>query len=205
MLFRLTRGAGCVALIAWPMLAFAAETSPEADTANGVSAAKPSPQAPAPASTSTRDKTAGVPPMDDAKLHTAATGTDAQRFCQNVANAAAEARVAWQAKKLADLQERVQQTIADLEVRETALKESLAKRDDALKRAGVALVGIFAKMKPDAAAAQLSALDDETAAAVLQQLNPRSASAILDEITPDRAVRLVNTIAGKDPADGKKS
>ncbi len=84
----------------------------------------------------------------------------------------------------ADLQEQVQQTIADLEVREAALKAVLAKRDDALKRAARHLVGIFAKMKPDAAAAQLSALDDETAAAVLQQLNPRAASAILDEITP---------------------
>ena len=99
----------------------------------------------------------------------------------------------------------MQQTIADLEVREAALKEMLAKRDDALKRADATLVGIFAKMKPDAAAAQLSALDDETAAAVLQQLNPRAASAILDEITPDRAARLVNTITGKEPADGKKS
>ena len=43
------------------------------------------------------------------------------------------------------------------------VKAALAKRDDALKRAADTLVGIFSKMKPDAAAAQLSALDDETA------------------------------------------
>ena len=52
---------------------------------------------------------------------------------------------------------------------------------------------------------QISALDDATAAAVLEQLNARQSSAILNEITPERAVKLVNTISGLVPGDGKKS
>lgn len=190
----LIRASVVALLILAPRAALAAGGTHGGDTdaSNGVAAVQPAAGA-APAPTSAKASSAEAP-----------KGNDALRFCQNVAAAAAEARNAWQAKKLVDLQEQVTKTIADLRERETALKEVLARRDDSLKHAGATLVGIFAKMKPDTAAAQLSELDDETAAAVLQQLNPRAASAILDEIKPDRAVRLVNTIAGKAP-DGKKS
>jgi flagellar motility protein MotE (MotC chaperone) len=189
----LTRAALLAALVVLSCRAFAASPAPEPDTTNGVAPVKPH-----------ADEAAAAPAAAPKPVAPAPTGSDAQRFCQNVAAAAAEARNAWQAKKLADLQTQVNGTIAELEARENALKDVLARREDALKRADATLVGIFGKMRPDAAAAQLSALDDETAAAVLQQLTPRAASAILDEIAPDRAAKLVTTIAAP-PADGKKS
>ena len=75
-----------------------------------------------------------------------------------------------------------------------------------MKHATEIIVGIYAHMRPEVAATQLSALDDATAAAVLAQLNARQASAILNEIAPDRAAHLVTTISGLMPAaDGKKS
>jgi flagellar motility protein MotE (MotC chaperone) len=40
---------------------------------------------------------------------------------------------------------------------------------------------------------------------VLTGLNVRQSSAILNEIAPDRAAKLVNTISGLVPPDGKKS
>jgi flagellar motility protein MotE (MotC chaperone) len=170
-----------------PTLALADPAKPgssELDTSNGVAPVRPTtaPQAAAPA----------------------ATG-EAQRFCQNVAAAAADARYVWQTRRLTDLQGQVNDQITALEAKEQELKALLARRDDALKRADAALVGIYAKMKPDTAAAQLAVLDDDLAAAVLQQLNPRAASAILDEIAPERAAKLVNTIAGTTPQDDKKS
>lgn len=132
--------------------------------------------------------------------------TDAQKYCQNIAAAAADARFAWQSKKIAELEGQLKQRVADLETKEAEYRAVLQQREDAMNRAKATLVGIYAHMRPEAAASQLSALDDATAAAVLAQLNPRQASAILDEITPDRAVRLVNTISGLVPtADGKKS
>ena len=51
-------------------------------------------------------------------------------------------------------------------------------------------------MRPDAAAVQLAALDEETAAAVLTKLEPRTASVILNEMDPARAARLTATIGG---------
>ncbi len=131
------------------------------------------------------------------------TGTDAQQFCQNIAAAATEARFAWQTRQLNDLEAKITRRVAELDAKQAELRDVLAKRDAAMKRAQDSLVGIYAKMKPDVAAAQLSALDDVTASAVLAQLNPRASSAILNEIGPDRAVRLINTIAGT--PDGKKS
>lgn len=130
-------------------------------------------------------------------------GSDAQQFCQNIAAAATDARFAWQTQQLNDLDAKIKQRVAELDAKRAELKDVLTKRDEAMKRAQESLVAIYAKMKPDVAAAQLSALDDTTASAVLAQLNPRTSSAILNEVSPDRAVRLINTIAGT--PDGKKS
>ena len=45
-------------------------------------------------------------------------------------------------------------------------------------------------MRPDAAAQQLAAMDEETAAAVLTKLDPRIASIILNEMDRAQAARL---------------
>ncbi len=71
-----------------------------------------------------------------------------------------------------------------------------AARDD--------LVAIYAKMEPESAARQLSALDDRTAAAILGKLKPSAAGAILGEMDAERASRLAGLLAGASP-DEKKS
>ena len=135
----------------------------------------------------------------------AAPANEAQRYCQNVAAAAADAHFALQTRKLNDLEGEIAKRVAALEAREAEIKDVLSRHDEAIKRADATLVAIYAKMRPDAAAQQISALDDATAAAVLEQLNARQSSAILNEIAPERAVKLVNTISGLVPNDGKKS
>lgn len=131
--------------------------------------------------------------------------SEAQRYCQNVAAAAADARFALQTRKLNDLEGEIAKRVAALEEKEAEVKDVLSRHDEAIKHADATLVAIYAKMRPDAAAQQISALDDATAAAVLEQLTARQSSAILNEITPERAVKLVNTISGLVPGDGKKS
>jgi flagellar motility protein MotE (MotC chaperone) len=51
-------------------------------------------------------------------------------------------------------------------------------------------------MRPDAAASQLVAMDEETAAAILMKLDPRNSSVILNEMEPAKAARLTTTITG---------
>ena len=79
------------------------------------------------------------------------------------------------------------------------MKAVLDAHAEAKRQAEGALVAIYAKMRPDAAAGQIAALDDAVAAAVLRGLNARQSSAILNEIPADRAVKLVGAIAGLVP------
>ena len=119
-----------------------------------------------------------------------------RQFCVNVAEATADARYALQKKTLADLERELDKRLALLEAKAAETRDWLTRRDEFSKKARDGLVLIYARMRPDAAAAQLSAMDEETAAAVLNRLDPRNASVIMSEMDPARAARLTAVIAG---------
>ncbi len=127
---------------------------------------------------------------------------DVSRFCAAVAPSIAAARIAWQTKRLTELDAQVRQRIADLEKTEASARDWIAKRDALMAAASDGLVAIFAKMQPEAAAGQLSAMDDRMAAAILGKLKPNAASAILGEMEAERASRLVGVLSA---VEGKKS
>ncbi len=77
---------------------------------------------------------------------------DANRYCASVAPSIAEARIAWQTKRLAELDAQVRQRIADLEKAEAAARDWIAKRDAMMKAAHDDVVAIYAKMEPESAA-----------------------------------------------------
>ncbi len=154
-----------------------------------------------PAARPLEPKNPALPSQADAKSQM----TDIQRFCSNNAATAGDARAAWQAAKLIELEEQVKQRIAELEAKRAEYEQWLKKREEAMKKAEDGVVAIYSRMRPEAAALQLSAMDDEMAATLLTKLPPRTASAILNEIEPGRAARLTNTMAGVAAQDGKKS
>ncbi len=150
----------------------------------------------------------------EVKPDTAAVkGTAAEEYCANIANPAADARFAWQRKVLAGMEQEVAKRITALEEKTAELQKWLARRDEFSKKANETLLRIYARMRPDAAAVQLAALDEETAASLLVRLEPRTASLILNEMEPGQAVRLTATISGagkvtpaaapKNPAEAK--
>jgi flagellar motility protein MotE (MotC chaperone) len=141
---------------------------------------------------------AGVVLAEDALPTQAKTvpQTDAEQFCANITDAAADARFAWEAKTLKDLMAEVETATAALEAKRAELQDWVTRRDEFQKLAQQSVVDIYAKMRPEAAAAQLSALDEKTAAAVLIKLNSRVASAILAEMDTPRAVSLAEVISG---------
>jgi flagellar motility protein MotE (MotC chaperone) len=122
--------------------------------------------------------------------------TEGTRYCANVAPSIAEARIAWQTRRLNELDAQVKQRIADLEKAEAAAREWIAKREELMKAASDAVVAIYAKMQPESAARQISTMDDRMAAAILGKLKPTVAGAILDEMEAERASRLAGMIAG---------
>ena len=126
------------------------------------------------------------PPETDVRL--------AREYCSNIADAAADARLAWQKKILADLEQDIAKRMELLEAKTVEYQKWLARRDEFSKKAQENVVTIYSRMKPEAAAAQLVAMDEETAAAVLTKLDPRNASAILSEMEATQAARLTATI-----------
>ena len=121
---------------------------------------------------------------------------EARQDCVNIRDVAADARYAWQKSTLEELDKRVAERIAALEEKRAEYESWLKKREDFLAAARDDIVAIYAKMRPEAAAGQLTALDDEMAAAVLARLNARASSAILNEMDPARASQLASTLAG---------
>jgi flagellar motility protein MotE (MotC chaperone) len=136
---------------------------------------------------------------------TADKGADieASRFCANVAPSIAEARIAWETRRLGELDAQVKQRIADLEKAEASVQEWVAKRDAILKAASDNLVAIYAKMQPETAATQIAAMDDSMAAAILGKLKPGAAGAILNEMEAERASRLAAFLSGAASAEKK--
>lgn len=170
-----------------PVAEGAGTRSPETKAENSKQAqAQPAPQPPASPKPDVRRP--AEPNFANSKL--------AEDYCANIADAAADARFAWQKRTLSEMEKELERRIVILETRTAEYREWLARRDAFVKKAQETLVGIYARMRPDAAALQLAAMDEETAAAVLTKLNPRNASAILNEMPPNRAARLTMTIAG---------
>jgi flagellar motility protein MotE (MotC chaperone) len=120
----------------------------------------------------------------------------AQRYCVNVTDAAADARIAWQQAKLAETEQEIGKRIAALEAKTAEYKAWLERRNEFSRKATETLVQIYAQMEPDSAALQLAAMNEETAAAILVKLDPPASGAILNEMQPDKAARLSGTIAG---------
>jgi flagellar motility protein MotE (MotC chaperone) len=134
-------------------------------------------------------------------------GDGVARYCANIVPSVAEARVAWQMKRLGELEGEVKKRVAELEEKEAAARDWVGKREDLLKKAEDDVVAIYAKMQPEAAAAQLVIMDDSIAAAILSKLNARAASTILNEMEASKAARLADLMLGVAPPsdDGKKS
>lgn len=119
-----------------------------------------------------------------------------QQYCANIANPAAEARFAWQKQALADIERQLGERIALLDAKTAELQRWVTRRDEFIDKARQNLVQIYTRMRPDAAASQLTAMDEETASAVLLKLEPRTASLILNEMEPTQAARLTSIIGG---------
>jgi flagellar motility protein MotE (MotC chaperone) len=129
-----------------------------------------------------------------------------EAFCGAVANSAASTRLSWQEERVRALQAQMVVKIAELDAKEAEVRDWVQKREQLLARANESLTAIYSKMKPDAASAQISAMDDDSAAAILLKLKPSVASAVMGEMNAERAARLSDLLSGAAAkSDEKKS
>ena len=126
----------------------------------------------------------------------AAPPATVKSYCDNIADTALDARFLHQKAELARLEEELAKKTALLETRKAEFQEWLKRRDDFISKAEGSLVKLYSKIKPDAAAPQLAAMDEEAAAALLLKLSAKSSSAILDQMETAKAARLVSVMIG---------
>jgi flagellar motility protein MotE (MotC chaperone) len=117
---------------------------------------------------------------------------DAERYCRNIADAAKEAKFAWQVKTIGELEDALAKRTIELESKRAEIEDWLKKREAFMALAEERLVGIYSKMRADAASAQIQELGPITAAALLMKLQPRVSSAILNEMPAADAARLAS-------------
>lgn len=143
--------------------------------------------------TRTTPPTAATPPA------AAAPTPDSEAFCASIRDPAAEARFAWQAKTLKSLEAKLADTLAKLDEKKAELQQLMDQREAETKQADSRMVEIFSRMRPEAAALQLAAMDQGVAAALLGRLAPRNASAVLNEMEAARAAQLAEAMNGARP------
>ncbi len=120
--------------------------------------------------------------------------TDSQ-YCLNIKDEAQEKRYALKTKELHALKKEIERRISVLEEKRLALELWQGKRDSFVKKANKALVEIYSKMKPDAAAARLEILDVALAASIVLKLSSRKAGVILNEMKVKNAANVTQVIA----------
>jgi len=130
---------------------------------------------------------------------------DSELYCKNIAEAASDARIQWQTWKLISLEARLRDRINELQRREKEFEAWVKRREDLLNEVEDQVVTIIGRMRPEAAAAQLSTTDEEAAVGVLLKLKARVASSILDEMEPSRAAQLTQSMMGLTNPEAQRS
>jgi flagellar motility protein MotE (MotC chaperone) len=125
----------------------------------------------------------------------AAAGTEIERFCSNIADAARDRRYALQAQELQQLQQGIDERVKLLEEKRAEYESWLKRREDFLAQAEDKLVKIYGGMRPDAAAERLAEIDAELAAGILMKLDTRKAGVILNEMESKAAALLTGVMA----------
>lgn len=124
-----------------------------------------------------------------------ATGTEIERYCSNIADAARDRRYVLQTEELKTLQQEVDKRIELLEEKRAEYEAWMKRREDFLAKAEGGVVKIYSGMRPDAAAERLAEMDSVLAASILMKIEPRKAGVILNEMERKAAAMLTGIMA----------
>ena len=124
-----------------------------------------------------------------------AINEEIQRFCGNIADAARDRRYALQAQQLEALKTEIDARVEQLEVKRAEYEAWMKRRDDFMQRATDNVVGIYSKMRADAAAEQLSTMEADLAAAIIMKLEIKQSGEIMSEMDSEAAAKLTIIMA----------
>ena len=120
--------------------------------------------------------------------------SEAQQFCVNIADVAADTRYALQRRELKQLQADISDRLKVLNERIAEYKVWMAKRKKFSEMAKAKLVAIYTKMRTEAASEQISLMDNLVAASLIARLPAKQASTILGEMDAKKAATIADTV-----------
>lgn len=127
-----------------------------------------------------------------------------ENLCATIAASVEAERLSRQQKALSEIEAQIKTRLAALEAKETEVSGRIERLEAFEKKTDESLVAFYSGMKADAAAAQLSELEDDIAAGILLKLKTKSSSAILNEMQAERGAALIKRIGRlKQIAEGK--
>lgn len=176
--------AGALLLSAWlsPILTVHAESGRNKEKVNTADAKSSAPGE-------------GMPRKNRALPEVDAKASVPEQLCALTANAALEARYAWQMAKLEELSVEIDQRLAKLDEKKKELASLSARHLEFERRATAQLASIFREMRPESASEHLQRMEPVAAAALLSKLEPKVASAILNDMSPDKASSVTGILA----------
>lgn len=119
------------------------------------------------------------------------TRRSTEAVCPIVLDPATQTAIESERRSLHAMAQDVADKTAILEQRTEALKAWLQKRDMLVRQVNKFITDTYSRMKADAAAAQLSAMDFAQAGAILSRLDPDKAGAIMSEMDPGKAATIL--------------
>ena len=125
------------------------------------------------------------------------------RYCANVAPAAAEARIAWQTKRLTELEAQIKQRIAELDKKEAEARDWVTKRET-LDEFGERRRG--GDLRQNGAGSRRGAIGVDGRSDGRRhprKLSAHAASAILNEMEAAKAGKLTGVMSGAAAAEKK--
>lgn len=126
-----------------------------------------------------------------------------KKFCFGNAKNIEASLIRKERQELEKVQKDTDEQRREIAAQTEVLKKIRDEIETERKLAGEQIVKIFTDMKPEAAASQFNAMDEQKARAILRRLNSRTASAILNEMQPKKAAVLAEGLLSKQGEAGK--
>jgi flagellar motility protein MotE (MotC chaperone) len=135
------------------------------------------------------------------RIAPAAINDEIERFCGNIADAARDRRYVMQRQELEALKGEIDTRVQALEAKRAEYEHWMKLRQDFIQMATDNVVGIYARMRPDAAAERLATLDPELAAAIMMKLELKQSGQIMNEMNREAAAKLTVIMAASARAE----
>lgn len=121
--------------------------------------------------------------------------SDEAAYCDAIVDQARELRYSAREQELEEMQADLERGLELMERKKSEFEKWVQRREDFATRASEALIAIYVRMRPDAAAERLTIVDPMLASAILLKMPPAKSGTILNEMEAKKAAGITAIMA----------